>query len=140
MGEWFCAFACGRSCGGGVAWCLNAGVTTFWLCVSGSVSLAEVKPSASPVDWSGHQVLSCCCEGVGGGNICVALHVAGAGAGGGCTPSPGSTSSELSLPPPCACASGGASGPESAFLTILVVNLVIVAFTITGGTLPANPG
>ena len=30
--------------------------------------------------------------------------------------------------------------PKSAFLTILVVNLVIVAFTITGGTLPANPG
>merc|ERR1711984_51914 len=65
------AFACDRSCGGGVARGLNAGATTFWLCVSGSVSLAEVKPSSSPVDWSGHQVLSCCCDGVGGGNSCV---------------------------------------------------------------------
>ena len=106
------------------------------LSVSGSVSLAWAKPSALPVDWGRHQVLSCCCEGVGGGTISVGLLVAVAGAGGGCTASPGPTSSELSLPPPCACA----SGPKSAFLTILVVNLVIVAFTITGGTLPANPG
>ena len=82
-----------------MARCLNAGATTFWLCVSGSVSLAEVKPSASPVDWSGHQVLSCCCEGVGGGNTYVALHVADAGAGGGSTTTLEPTSSDLSLPP-----------------------------------------
>jgi len=123
----------------GVIWCLDVDVTTVWLCVSGSVSPAFVKPSAMSVVWVGHQVLSCCCEGVGGGSSCVRLLVADAGVGGGCTPPLSPSSPVLSLSPPCACASAFASGSEGAILTISVLNLVIVAVNL-GCTQPANPG
>ena len=134
-----CASESGRISGGGVVWCLNADATSVWMCVSGGVSPAFIKPSALTAV-EGHQVLYRTCNDAGGGTRPTEPPAAGAGEGNGRTTPPDTTPpAALSLPPPCACASAFASGSEGAFLTISVLNLVIVAVNL-GCTLPASPG